>query len=133
MCMLQLVMMQPFGVFYAPASGAPRTLDIYADDVTLQIMMAAKETFGTTRQMIAGLAVVLQALALPIASGKAKILSSAEDVARQVAEGVRQYGFITVNTVNVPGMECRAGAHLSFEVVNQKSARSKFGDRVFGS
>eukprot|EP00959_Pyramimonas_sp_CCMP1952_P057595 1202280-Pyramimonas_sp.AAC.1 len=43
MHLLQLIMVLPFDVYQASITQIPHTLDIYADDITLQIMMKADE------------------------------------------------------------------------------------------
>eukprot|EP00959_Pyramimonas_sp_CCMP1952_P348664 7304334-Pyramimonas_sp.AAC.1 len=100
MHLLQLVMILPFDVYQASITQLPHTLDIYADDITLQIMLKADEVVQAAQAAIGRLAVVLQSLELPIAKDKAKILGSAEDIAAQVARGVSQYGFQVVNKLS---------------------------------
>eukprot|EP00959_Pyramimonas_sp_CCMP1952_P230135 4811562-Pyramimonas_sp.AAC.1 len=43
MCLLQLVMFRPFDVHQASIASIPRTLDIYADDITLHILMPIED------------------------------------------------------------------------------------------
>eukprot|EP00959_Pyramimonas_sp_CCMP1952_P077055 1610707-Pyramimonas_sp.AAC.1 len=93
MHLLQLIVIPPFDVYQASITQIPHTLDTYADDITLQIMMKADEIVQAAQAAIGRLAVVLQALELPIAKDKAKILGSAEDIAAHVVRGVSQYGF----------------------------------------
>eukprot|EP00959_Pyramimonas_sp_CCMP1952_P348665 7304335-Pyramimonas_sp.AAC.1 len=100
MHLLQLIMILPFDVYQASITQIPHTLDIYADDITLQIMLKADGVVQAAQAAIGRLAVVLQALGLPIAKDKAKILGSAEDIAAQVARGVSQYGFQVVNKLS---------------------------------
>eukprot|EP00959_Pyramimonas_sp_CCMP1952_P252419 5273966-Pyramimonas_sp.AAC.1 len=83
-------------------------------------MLKADEVVQAAQAAIGRLAVVLQALELPIAKGKAKILGSAGGIAAQVARGVSQYGFQVVNKLSVLGLECRAGARLTYMEIHKR-------------
>ena len=69
---------------------------------------------------IGRLAVVLKALELPIAKDKAKILSSSDHIAKLVAHELRTYGFEAVNQLSVLGLECRAGARLTYKAIHNR-------------
>eukprot|EP00959_Pyramimonas_sp_CCMP1952_P409883 8590262-Pyramimonas_sp.AAC.1 len=70
-------MMMPFDIFTASLHGGiSYTIDIYAGDITLQLMAPTSEMLEQAASVIERLVKVPQALELPIARDKAKILSS---------------------------------------------------------
>ena len=122
--LLQLVMITPFDVFVASTSHVPRSIDVYADDVTVQVVEHISTIVGTAIAMLSRLAVVLQALQLPIARDKAKVVSSDTEVAKQVVQGTKQHGFQATTSLNILGMEARAGRPISSLQCTKESGRS---------
>eukprot|EP00959_Pyramimonas_sp_CCMP1952_P016306 345411-Pyramimonas_sp.AAC.1 len=78
-------MILPFDGFEASfdTMEAGHTLDIDADDITLQVVAAPQHIVEESARIIQRLAVVLRAMDLHIAKDKAKTMPSAPGVARQ--------------------------------------------------
>eukprot|EP00959_Pyramimonas_sp_CCMP1952_P284252 5941843-Pyramimonas_sp.AAC.1 len=89
MFLLQLVMMLPFSIFeksFANTDEVHHSLDIYADDITLQVATTRHDIVDQTVRILQRLAAVLRALDLPIAQDKAKALASDFAIAQQVTQ-----------------------------------------------
>eukprot|EP00959_Pyramimonas_sp_CCMP1952_P411552 8624150-Pyramimonas_sp.AAC.1 len=63
----------------------PRSLDAYADDLTLQVVMKRVDIIRASAEMLALLADTLRELELPIAVAKAKVVATDMPLATAVA------------------------------------------------
>eukprot|EP00959_Pyramimonas_sp_CCMP1952_P071886 1501433-Pyramimonas_sp.AAC.1 len=63
----------------------PRSLDVYADDLTLQIVMKRVDIIRVSAETLALLADTLRDLELPIAVSKAKVVATDVPLATAVA------------------------------------------------
>ncbi|CAK0815424.1 unnamed protein product, partial [Prorocentrum cordatum] len=121
MHLLQLTVMMSFDVFSASLHGLNVTLDIYVDDITMQILSHSAEMAGLASSVIARPVTVSEALELPTARDKAKIMGSSLWLAEQVARRLHAFGFETARQITVLGLERRAGARLTYSAIHRRA------------
>jgi hypothetical protein len=120
MFFLQLLFLEPLDAFMEETAMLPRSLDVYADDLTLQIVMKRGDIIRVSAETLALLADALRDPELPIAVSKAKVMATDMPLATAVARRVQKHGFKPVSVLKVLGMEVAGGRRLRYGVVGKR-------------